>query len=304
MRNIRNVLVYGANGVQGGAISRELVEQGFQVRAAVRSAARAAPLRARGVELAVLDLGDPETLHASHHGIDAVVLTLPLEWESATVLGWLKHVLAAAKANAVELVVFNAGTRFPEAPTNVPAFELRRAAEALLRDADLPHIVLRPPFFLENLLNPALVLGMTEGGVLRYPVPASTPVAWLCADDLGVYAAAALRRHDLAGRAFDIGGPQVLTGHGLAAQLSTAIGRPIAYEPLSPDLFEASLLPIFGAAVAHGIAKSYYWLAEHPHTELCAGTSPELERELARPLVGVEAWARARTWDSRPPEQT
>lgn len=304
MRNIRNVLVYGANGVQGGAIARELVEEGFQVRGAVRSAARAAPLRARGIELAVLDLGDPETLHAPHDGVDAIVLTLPLEWDSGTVLGWLKHVLAAAKAHAVELVVFNSSTRFPEAPTDVPAFELRRAAEALLRDANLPYIVLRPSFFLENLLNPPLVLGMTEGGVLRYPVPASTPVAWLCANDLGAYAAAALRRRDLAGRAFDIGGLEAMTGPGLAAQLSSAIGRPIAYEPLSPGLFEASLQPIFGAAVAHGIAKSYYWLAEHSQTELCAGTSPELERELARPLVGVEAWARARAWGSRPPEQT
>jgi hypothetical protein len=114
--------------------------------------------------------------------------------------------------------------------------------------------------------------------------------------DLGAYAAAALRRPDLAGRTLDIGGPEVLDGTALAREISRALGHEVRYVALSAQAFESGLVPAFGPAVARGIARSYHWLAAHADTALLISKDTELEQSLSRPLTTVAAWARAQPW--------
>jgi len=61
-------LVTGATGLVGGAITRQLVQRGYQVRALVRSLARARHLQALGLELVEGDILDPASLRAACRG--------------------------------------------------------------------------------------------------------------------------------------------------------------------------------------------------------------------------------------------
>ncbi len=54
----------------------------------------------------------------------------------------------------IKLLVFITSTRVPAMPTGVWAFELKRKMEARLLQGDLPFIVVRPTFYMENLLGP------------------------------------------------------------------------------------------------------------------------------------------------------
>src|SRR6185436_13847665 len=117
--------------------------------------------------------------------------------------------------------------------------------------------------------------------------------SWLATADLGGYVAAALRRSDLAGRALDIGGPDALDGPALARELSPALGHPLRYYAVPPQTFEHGLAAQLGPAVARGIARTYYWIAEHATTALLTGAAPELTHGLSRPLLGAAAWARS-----------
>jgi NAD(P)H dehydrogenase (quinone) len=289
---IRRVLVHGANGVRGGAIARRLREEGFEVRGGVRDLARAA----LGIESVAADLDSPDALRSASEGMDAVVLTPPLGWDREVALRWARNATAAARAGRVGLLVLTSGTRLPAEPTDVPAFEICRALEAVVREAGLPTIILRPPFFMENLASPWITSGMARDQVVAYPVPDTIRAAWLAVADLGSYVAAALRRADLAGQVLDIGGPENLDGPGLARELSLPFGQPLRYSAVPPEVIERGLAEQMGPAVARGIARSYFWSAEHPHSTLFTGGSPELEP--SRPLTRLARWARSQPWAS------
>jgi nucleoside-diphosphate-sugar epimerase len=62
----------GATGFVGGAVARQLLEAGHQVRAVVRDPERARDLRARGAELLPGDVGDKESLRPGMQGTDGV----------------------------------------------------------------------------------------------------------------------------------------------------------------------------------------------------------------------------------------
>jgi uncharacterized protein YbjT (DUF2867 family) len=71
------VLVYQANGVQGSATLRHVLQAGFTARALLRSTSKAAELTSRGVEVAVADLTDREGLIRAHQSVDHVVMQIP-----------------------------------------------------------------------------------------------------------------------------------------------------------------------------------------------------------------------------------
>ncbi|HEX6244219.1 MAG TPA: NmrA family NAD(P)-binding protein [Polyangiales bacterium] len=292
---IRKILVYGANGVQGRAIARELRSQAFDVRAAVRDTARATALEQADIQLVSADLENPDSLRRASAGRDAVVLTVPLEFRREVVLRWVTAVANAARAEDVKLLVLNS-TRLSPEPTELPMFELRRDVEALVRRLGPPSIVLRSPIYLENLESPPMAASIAREGVVAYPLAARLRVSWMSVADLGAYVGAALRRPDLVGASFDIGGPQVLDGPALARELAHVAGKPVSYVAIPPEMIEKQLTAGLGSSVAQSIARSYAWLALHAETTLLSGTSAELARDLRRPPISAAAWARTQAW--------
>ncbi len=67
------ILVTGAAGFIGTRVVHELRARGRDVRALVRSPARAGPLASWGVELVTGDVTDPESLRAAADGCDGIV---------------------------------------------------------------------------------------------------------------------------------------------------------------------------------------------------------------------------------------
>jgi NAD(P)H dehydrogenase (quinone) len=293
---IRKVVVYGANGVQGSAIARQLVDEGFEVRGTVRNPATSPASRATPFDVVAADLESSSALQRANTGMDAVVLTLPMTWNRDTALRWAQHAALAARDSGVRLMIVNSSTRIPDVATDAPAFELRREVETVLRELGPASIVLRPPFYMDNLAGPWIASGIVRDRTLAYPLAESLRASWLAVADLGAYVGAALRRPDLIGRTLNIGGPQALDGPALAAELSLSLGHPLRYFAVPPEVFEQGLVPAFGADVARGIARTYLWLAEHGDTALLTGAAPELTESLARPLMGVAAWAKTQSW--------
>jgi nucleoside-diphosphate-sugar epimerase len=67
------ILVTGATGKVGSRLAKRLVQRGHTVRALVRDVARASDLREAGIELAVGDLLQQDSLAAAVTGVDAIV---------------------------------------------------------------------------------------------------------------------------------------------------------------------------------------------------------------------------------------
>ena len=292
----KKVLVYGANGVQGGAVARRLLGAGHAVRGLVRDERGADALRGAGAELAFSDLSDLKSLRRATDGCDAVYLVLPLEYDREKVLAWTKNAIDAASAAGVERLVFNTSGRVPPEPTDVAAFEVKREAEAYLKESAVPHVVLRPPFYMENFEAPWVTSAIAEGGVVAYPIPRQVEVSWLSVNDMAALCAEALFRPGLSGLALDVGGPEALDGEGVAAAFSRALGREIRYQAIPPDEFEAGLRNTVGEAAAADISAVYRWMAENEDSRLFVSDPGEIREQFQAEPTDLEKWASQREW--------
>ena len=113
----KKVLVYGANGVQGGVVARRLLGAGHAVRGLVRDERGADALRGAGAEPAFGDLSDPKSLRRATEGCEVVFLVLPLEYDREKVLVWTMNAIDAAREAGVEGLAFKTSGRVaPETP--------------------------------------------------------------------------------------------------------------------------------------------------------------------------------------------
>ncbi|MHA7274646.1 SDR family oxidoreductase [Arthrobacter sp. TMT4-20] len=101
------ILVYGATGTQGTPVEDQLLTQGRTTRVVTRDANRAAHWSARGAEVAVADLGDPDSLAKANAGRDRAVLQLPLQYDFELHEAYGRNAVDSAGAAGVKLVVFN-----------------------------------------------------------------------------------------------------------------------------------------------------------------------------------------------------
>ncbi|WP_137845165.1 NmrA family NAD(P)-binding protein [Microbacterium sp. 2FI] len=286
------VLVYGATGAQGSPVVEQLLDAGRRVRAVTRDAERAQHWAARGAEVAVADLGQPETLKAANEGIDMVVLQLPLQYDFALHEAYGRNAIDAARAAGVELVVFNTSAHvIPDADVHI--YQVRQEVVDYLHDSGVPSIVLRPTFYMEILLGPWIRPGIVDNGVMAFPLPADFPMSWVSASEMGAYSVAALDRPDLAGRTFDIGGPEALTGSGMAAQFSDLLRSSVSYMPIPPDAYEQALAPMFGPTVAFEVASQVRYIIGTGDGSI---DMKETAAEFSVEPVTLQQWLRGHEW--------
>lgn len=276
------ILVTGASGAQGGAMARRLVAEGHPVRGLTRTGR--VP---DGVEPFTGDLADAEAVKAAFTGVTHAAVTLPMVYDPATVSAYVQHVHDAALAAGVRRLVLNTGNRLPAATTDVAAYETRRAAARTLLDSGLSVVVLCPPIYLDNLAAPWVAGPLAAERVLRYPLPADLPVAWLSHDDLATATHAALTRDEADGAVLNVGGPDVVTGH----ELAEAFGARYVAQDVAE--FEAGLAAAVGAETAAAVADTYRWTAAD--RDLYAG-DPGAADILGVQLTPLRTWIAAQPW--------
>ncbi|GLX94340.1 NmrA family NAD(P)-binding protein [Herbidospora sp. NBRC 101105] len=285
--NTSIVVVHGATGVQGAPVVRRLLAAGHRVRAAVRDLSTPVPA---GAEPVYADLSVPESLTHAYAGADAVIVHLPLVFAADAAVPQAEAVLAALKGGAVPRVVFNTGGPTPGGPVGVPFVDAR-----VLLAAELPGVVdaatvVAPAFtYMENLAAPWSLPRVGEGEA-AYPLPAGLPVPWLALDDLGGVVAD-LVTDPAPPPARIVAGPQSLTGHQVAAELTAALGREVRWRTVEPEEYERMLAPFTGAAIAAGIAAAY---APPP-----PGSPPPAAPDPAVITTGtttLSEWATRRSW--------
>lgn len=220
-------LVIGSTGNVGGALVTELLEQGHQVRALVRDASRA-ELLPTGIDIAVGDLNDAESLTAAATGVDGVFF-MQLEPVPAQAENMIK---AARTAGVRRIVVLSSiGTVLEPLPVIGAGIAAR---DQVFRDSGLDITYLRTNTLMPNALW-WLDTIRAEGRVYDASDPGKTvPVDTY---DIARVAALALTRDGHAGHAYIINGPQALTAREQVEILADVLGRPIEFVPLTPEQF-------------------------------------------------------------------
>ncbi len=269
-------LVTGATGYIGGRLAPRLLDAGHSVRCLSRSAGRLrdVPWVSR-VEIAEGDLSDPATLSAAFDGVDVAYFLMHslgqpeferLDREAA------RNFAAAARAASVRRIIYLGGPEPP--PDGVQSAHLRSRAEVgrILLDSGVPTAVLRAAVIIGS--------GSASFEMLRYlteRLPVMITPRWvknriqpIAVRDVLRYLIECAELPADVNRAFDIGGPDVLTYLDMMRRYARVAGLRkriiLPLRPLSP------------------------WLSAH-----WVGAITPVPNAIARPLVGSlihEAYAR------------
>ena len=152
-----NVLVVGATGSIGHLVVEEAIKQGHEVRALVRSAAKARQ-SARDAKEVIGDLTRPETLSAAVDGIDAIVFTHGSDGgDKATTeavdYGGVRNILLALGSQRARIALMTSigvTNRHSSYNRSTEAHDWKRRSERLVRGSGLPYTIVRPGWFDYN----------------------------------------------------------------------------------------------------------------------------------------------------------
>ncbi len=126
-------------------------------------------LRDRGAEIVTADFDDIASLQTAAGLADAIVAagTAHAAGSAADVRHSRNIIDAAASAGTGHLVYLTVAGA--DQPTGVPVMDSKHAVERYLRAAGVPHTIVAPVYFMENVWNPWNATALTAG---RLPSPA------------------------------------------------------------------------------------------------------------------------------------
>ncbi len=270
-------VVTGAYGFIGSAVTRRLVQEGFQVRTLARASTARRNLAGIACETIVGDLRDPDIVTQLMKGADSLFhvaadyrLWAPNPDEiRQNNLTTTQNVMAAALAAGVSRIVYTSSVAALKPPnTSVPSTEtasIRDAdavgaykqskvaaqdlVERMVRDQGLPAIIVNPsapigPGDVRPTPTGRVVLEAASG---RMPAFVDTGLNLVHVDDVAAGHLAALQ-HGRIGERYILGGQNVSLGQ-MLADIAVLVGR----RPPRVNLPPNAVLPI--AYVAEAIAR-------------------------------------------------
>jgi len=223
------ILVTGATGLNGGALVRLLSARGIEVRALVRSSAKAKALsELPNVVVVEGDMANPETLLAPLRGVERAML---ISSSDPAMLEVQSNFIDAANKAGVKHVVKLSGI-MPEVDSPFRFARMHGLIEQKLERSGMAFTHLRAGEFMHSYFRqvPAIV----AKGALFLPME-DARIASIDVGDVAEVAAITLTAKGHEGKIYPLTGPESLTMGEVAEKLSAATGKAIRYVNISPE---------------------------------------------------------------------
>jgi uncharacterized protein YbjT (DUF2867 family) len=226
------ILITGASGNVGKEVLKQVAASGTKVRAAFHSAGKAATAPS-GVEIAIVDYNQPETLLAALKSVDKVFLVTPRAQN-----------LAALERQVVDAIKQAGGAHIVKlsAMGGRAAMYLRQHTESedYIKASGMPYTFLRPNGFMQNLVNYSATTIVSQNAF--YGCQGEGKVSYIDLRDVASVAVKALTDDGHECMTYTLTGPRALTNAELAQILSDDLGRDIRYVDLPVEQFKQALL--------------------------------------------------------------
>ncbi|WP_033296218.1 NmrA family NAD(P)-binding protein [Amycolatopsis jejuensis] len=222
------ITVAGATGNVGSRIVRILRERGERVRALVGPGENPPWQPSEDLEVVETSFDDKEAIGRAAEGADGFFLMSPpnvrqVEWQRT-------QVDAAKRAGVARVVKLSAYDTGPDSEWTLGRWHWD--GEIALREAGLPHAILRPQYFQENLLMNEAAL---RTGRLTTYIPDDRKVGAVAADDIAATAAALLTTEPLDGQVVTPTGPAAFTTREAADAVAEVLGFPVEVDYVEPE---------------------------------------------------------------------
>ena len=272
-------LITGATGNVGSRVVQRLLDLGERPRVFARDPEKALARFGRRVDVRVGDLEDAASLARAMSGADTVFLLnsgpgLELRDEAAA------HV---AKAAGLRLVVKLSSLDALEQNVGTGVWHAR--GEAAIRASGVPFTFVQPSGFMTNALCWAGAI--KAGGVVR-SATGDGRIPFIHPDDIAGVAVKAITTPDYVGKSLPITGPEALTYAEMTDKIGAAIGRHLAFEPITEE--EARRQQVAWAAPA-AMVDARLSIFRAIRAGRLAEVTDTVERVLGRKPIAFDRWA-------------
>ena len=262
----RLILVLGATGKTGHRILERLEASGLPTRKGSRSA------------FPSFDWNNEANWGECLAGVEAAYINYAPDLAIPGAADAIQAFVDRAKQHGVKRLVLLSGRGEEEA----------QACERIVQDSGVDWTVVRASWFNQNFSEGAFV-EMVQAGQLTLPA-VDTPEPYVDVDDIADVVVAALTEPGHAGEVYEVTGPRLLTLAEVAAEISRASGRDIAYVPVPHDAFVAGM-------TESGAPKDVVWLLDYLFSTVLDGRNAYLtdgvQRAIGRPPKDFSDYARA-----------
>lgn len=301
MADKKIIAVVGATGAQGGGLARAILndpDTEFTVRALTRDVTKddARALATQGAEVVQADLDDPESIQRAFTGAYGA-FCLTNFWEHFSAEREVTQARTLAEAAHAAGLSHTVWSTFEDTRRWVPLHDHRMPTlqdrykvphydgkgEANAYFASLPATILLTSFYWENFVY--LGAGPKPGpdGELVLTMPlGEAKLPGIASEDIGRCVHGIFQRR-LVDRTIGVTGEN-LTGEQMAAALGRAVGQPVRYEAVDPDVFRG-----FDFPGADEMGNMYQVIRDF-NEEYCRVRDPEFSRTLNPSLQTFDTW--------------
>ncbi|EFH83759.1 NAD(P)H-binding protein [Ktedonobacter racemifer] len=273
----KTILVTGATGNVGRHVVSQLLDMGAPVRALVRNPGSAD--LPGGVEAVRGDFAAPDTLAESLEGVESVFLVWP-----GLPVSLAPTVLDALK-NSTGRVVYLSSMSIQKDLTQQadPITDFHATIERLIEGSGLDWTFLRISGLATNTLGWAQQI--RSGDIVRWPYAAAAR-SLIHEKDVAAVAVRALTSDTHNGARYILTGPQVLTQTEQVQAIGEAIGRPLRYEEISPEVIRQQMLTQLPPAMVDGMLNAWAGFVREPEP-----ISSIVEEITSAPAHTYKEWA-------------
>jgi uncharacterized protein YbjT (DUF2867 family) len=270
------VSVVGATGRQGLAQIKQLLKQGYDVRALSRSDSPDLGDFTGKVRTRYMDIEDKSSIEAAIEGSEFVFYNQPLHLsdkreELITNLG------RASKNVGIKRLVWNTHSWIPDRPGDAHTYARNTHGINALWETGVPATVFGAVLFMDNLLTDWARPMLMEQQRYIYPHAPELGANWICLDDVAKI---------------------------MAATLTEVLGFEVKYDPSTPEEFAQLLVEAMGDSLAKEnrklfashISEFYHYNNTSPTTPFAVNTEYMLERLPEIKLESLLSWASRQNW--------
>jgi uncharacterized protein YbjT (DUF2867 family) len=305
MADRKIIAVVGATGAQGGGLVRAILNdpaRTFAARAITRDpdSDKAREVARMGAEVVKGDVDDEESLVRAFTGASGAfcVTFYWAHFSPEKEMAEAKAMAAAARRAGVGHVIWStledtrryvplSDTRMPTlmGRFKVPHYDSKGEANQVFTAAGVPVTFLNTSFYWDNFIGFGMGPKKGPDGVLAITMPmGDKKLPGIAAEDIGKCALGVFRRGpELIGKTIGIAGEH-LTGAQMAAAFSRALGKPVRYNDVPPEVYRG-----FGFPGAEDLGNMFQFKRDF-EAAYCGARSLEFSRSLNPELQTFDAW--------------